>query len=221
MRGCTYGFQPTLTDLALGINRKYLSDPSPDVKIATENVLSDFLREIKHIARVQQRQYQESLPLTGRNHGAAVPSGYRRSSDMHGQGLRRRGSKMTMDTEASEIESSIYTGTGTTADDAGGQASPEQTHLDELKEEEDENDHGGDDRSVRPRGSAVDEEEEEENEIAEHGAWVPGQGIYVDHQAIMDIMIHHLGYPGESICRCHSYRVFPDFSRPQMSKFSQ
>ena len=28
------------------------------------------------------------------------------------------------------------------------------------------------------------------------GAWVPGQGVYVDHAAIMDIVIQHLSYPG-------------------------
>jgi vacuole morphology and inheritance protein 14 len=45
-----------------------------------------------------------------------------------------------------------------------------------------------------------DEEEDGEEEPWEgegSGAWVPGQGVYVDHAAIMDIIIQHLSYPGE------------------------
>ncbi len=170
--------------------RKYLSDPSPDVKIATENVLADLLREIKHIARVQRQA-----------HGAgtapcADPAqhGYRRPSTA----LRRRASKLTMDTESSEMES-VLTGTNTgtgTADD-GGYASPDASvsRMSELKKEEDD---GGFDPDASALQDGDEGYEEYEARATEHGAWIPGQGVFVDHAAIMDIMLQHVSYPGES-----------------------
>lgn len=38
------------------------------------------------------------------------------------------------------------------------------------------------------------------------GAWVPGQGVYVDHAAIMDIIIQHLSYRGPCFFFGHSAR---------------
>jgi vacuole morphology and inheritance protein 14 len=35
--------------------RKYLEDPTEDVKIATENILADFLKEIRDVTAVQKR----------------------------------------------------------------------------------------------------------------------------------------------------------------------
>jgi vacuole morphology and inheritance protein 14 len=29
------------------------------------------------------------------------------------------------------------------------------------------------------------------------GLWQPGQGVFIDHAAIMDIIIQHLSYPGQ------------------------
>lgn len=39
---------------------KYLSDPTDDVRIATENLLADFLREIREVTMVQ-REYEARL----------------------------------------------------------------------------------------------------------------------------------------------------------------
>lgn len=39
-------------------HRKYLSDPTDDVKVATESLLADFLREIRDVTIVQRR-YEE------------------------------------------------------------------------------------------------------------------------------------------------------------------
>lgn len=38
------------------VSRKYLSDPTQDVRIATENLLGDFLREVRDITMLQRRQ---------------------------------------------------------------------------------------------------------------------------------------------------------------------
>jgi hypothetical protein len=46
-------------------SRKYLSDPTEDVRVATENILSDFLREIRDVSIVRQRkdEHAESSDL--------------------------------------------------------------------------------------------------------------------------------------------------------------
>jgi hypothetical protein len=62
----------------------------------------------------------------------------------------------------------------------------------------------GSKQTLEDDNEAVIEEEDEEEDGEEEpwegegsGAWVPGQGVYVDHAAIMDIIIQHLSYPGE------------------------
>ena len=44
-------------------HRKYLSDPTEDVRVATENLLADFLREIRDISEVRRRR-EELTPIT-------------------------------------------------------------------------------------------------------------------------------------------------------------
>jgi hypothetical protein len=41
------------------IIRKYLSDPMDDVKVATENLLADFLREVREVAYLQKRREEK------------------------------------------------------------------------------------------------------------------------------------------------------------------
>jgi vacuole morphology and inheritance protein 14 len=133
-----------LTD---GGYRKYLADGNVDVRLATENVLAEFLREIKYIATVQEKQAETSRA--------------RRDAER----LRKRGSKQT-------LESAVV------ADDE----SAVESEVDRFEENEGE---GG--------------EGEHEWEGEGSGNWVPGQGVFVDHTAIMDIVIQHLSYPGKLI----------------------
>jgi vacuole morphology and inheritance protein 14 len=35
--------------------RKYLSDPTEDVRVATEHLLADFLREVRHVTNVRKK----------------------------------------------------------------------------------------------------------------------------------------------------------------------
>jgi len=52
---------PALPEIAAHSSlRKYLSDPTEDVRVATENVLSDFLKEI-HDITVVAHQYESHL----------------------------------------------------------------------------------------------------------------------------------------------------------------
>jgi vacuole morphology and inheritance protein 14 len=45
------------------MGRKYLADGNVDVRLATENVLAEFLREIKYIATVQEKQAADRARL--------------------------------------------------------------------------------------------------------------------------------------------------------------
>jgi vacuole morphology and inheritance protein 14 len=119
-----------------------------DVRLATENVLAEFLREIKYIATVQEKHAESS-----RARREAVQ-------------LRKRGSKQTMESALHDDESAV------------------ESEVDRFEEQ--------DDGEINPNGG--DGEQEWEGEGS--GNWVPGQGVFVDHTAIMDIIIQHLSYPG-------------------------
>ncbi|RSH91056.1 hypothetical protein EHS25_010232 [Saitozyma podzolica] len=114
---------------------KYLADGNVDVRLATENVLAEFLREIKYIATVQEKQAADRARRESRS-------------------LRTIGSKQTLEDDNEAV-------------------------IEEEDEEED-----GEEEPWEGEGS---------------GAWVPGQGVYVDHAAIMDIIIQHLSYPDELV----------------------
>jgi vacuole morphology and inheritance protein 14 len=45
------------------LSRKYLSDPTEDVRVATENLLADFLRELRDVTFVS-RQFELHTKLT-------------------------------------------------------------------------------------------------------------------------------------------------------------
>jgi len=109
-------------------------------------VLAEFLREIKYIAMVQEKQIETER------------------TKRDAKELRRRGSKHTMDSTNTDQEEAI-----------------------ELDEEV---------SPIDPVETCI-EGEEHEWEGEGTGAWVPGQGVYVDHAAIMDIVIQHLSYPGK------------------------
>lgn len=99
-----------------------------------------------------------------------------------------------METENSELDS-IITGTNTIDGDGNvGHMSPEAARMDELKEEETDAEH--EDSSLVHDPDEIQEYDDEEK-ATEHAAWIPGQGVFVDHEAIMDIMIQHVAYPGE------------------------
>ncbi|WVQ80690.1 hypothetical protein IAT38_002795 [Cryptococcus sp. DSM 104549] len=124
---------------------KYLADNNVDVRLATENVLAEFLREIKYIAQLQARQEEKRKQQ---------------------RTVERRSSKYT-------LESAI----------------------------EEDNDEAVADESLATDSRYGDDagEGEHEWEGEGSGAWVPGQGVYVDHAAIMEIMIHHLRFEDELV----------------------
>ncbi|ORY25662.1 vacuolar protein 14 C-terminal Fig4p binding-domain-containing protein [Naematelia encephala] len=130
---------------------KYLADGNVDVRLATENVLAEFLREIKYIADVQEKQAETER------------------SKREARSVRRRSSKQTFESAIDDDES----------DGAGGDV--------------------GDVDTETVDDGATHDEEEHDWEGEGSGAWIPGQGVYVDHAAIMDIIIQHLSYPDELV----------------------
>jgi len=51
---------PKTCELTIPIERRYLSDPTEDVRVSTENLLAEFLREVRDIA-IAQRRREEKL----------------------------------------------------------------------------------------------------------------------------------------------------------------
>nr|XP_018262242.1 vacuole morphology and inheritance protein 14 [Kwoniella dejecticola CBS 10117]OBR84400.1 vacuole morphology and inheritance protein 14 [Kwoniella dejecticola CBS 10117] len=128
---------------------KYLADGNVDVRLATENVLAEFLREIKYIAQVQEKQLEaDRLKKETRS-------------------VRTRGSRHTLESAVEDDEDAI--------------ADESMTMTTQSRYDEQDRDH---DNDWEGEGS---------------GNWVPGQGVYVDHAAIMDIIIQHLSYPDELV----------------------
>jgi vacuole morphology and inheritance protein 14 len=46
--------------IADALTSKYLSDPTEDVRVATENILADFLREIRQVTSVRKRAEEQA-----------------------------------------------------------------------------------------------------------------------------------------------------------------
>ncbi|WVF68911.1 hypothetical protein IAT40_003684 [Kwoniella sp. CBS 6097] len=130
---------------------KYLADGNVDVRLATENVLAEFLREIKYIAHVQEKQAEADRA--------------RRES----RSVRTGGSKHTLESAVEDDDEAV---------------ADESMTSDSRFDDGDADDGANGDNDWEGEGS---------------GNWVPGQGVYVDHAAIMDIIIQHLSYPDELV----------------------
>ena len=129
---------------------KFLGDPTVDIRTATQNVLADFLREIREVAEVGKMREDEW--------------------------------KGTVRSRSEELEGKLEDAVGETGDE-------------------------GDD--------AYDEDEEDEEGS---GEWIPGQGVQVDHAAIVEILLEHSSFPGQS---CASLREGSTDFRAQTRKFNR
>lgn len=54
------------------LSRKYLSDPTEDVRVATETLLADFLREIKEVTLVRKRFEEETRSKLGSERAESI-----------------------------------------------------------------------------------------------------------------------------------------------------
>ncbi|CAE7233428.1 unnamed protein product [Rhizoctonia solani] len=123
---------------------KYLSDPTEDVRVATENVLADFLLEIQEITNLQKRKEEKARAVR---------------EALAAQNEKAEESKAAQGTDADNEQLSR------------GAFMP--------------------DGEAKPAVDAANKAPEVEA-AHESGAWIPGQGVKVDHAAIVEILIDQL-----------------------------
>ncbi|CBQ70685.1 conserved hypothetical protein [Sporisorium reilianum SRZ2] len=167
---------------------KYLSDPNSDVRVATANVLADFLREIRHAAELAARRQafeqhraerQEHKRRKGKERTSApaiedVPAKIQGADESLLQTqteLQPRSISPSKSLRSSSQAPSARARTEGTVSPAPSQR-PSQSNLDDEL--------------------AADEDEDEEEDI-----WVDGTEVRIDYAAIMEILINHIGYPDE------------------------
>ena len=146
-------------------------------------MLAEFLREVKCIAEVQAKQDEvRRLRVRRRRHG-------RRASQGQGQ-------PGELDRSLDDLSEEGTIG----ADNASDNGEGDGDGYDEY---------GNGNADDRKDGEAIgDGDEEWQGEGS--GSWQPGQGVYVDHGAIMDIVINHLSYPGRSELRVTIHEIDRD-----------
>lgn len=135
---------------------KFLGDPTVDIRTATQNVLADFLREIREVAEVQKSREEDWRTREDERDEVGSKANSRRASQISAGETMTDGERI--EEESEEGETAI------------------------LEEEE-------------PPLSDGDDDYEEDLEGS--GEWVPGQGVHVDHAAIVEILLEHLSFPGE------------------------
>ncbi|CAE6520257.1 unnamed protein product [Rhizoctonia solani] len=123
---------------------KYLSDPTEDVRVATENVLADFLVEIQEVTIIQKRKEEKTRAVR---------------EALAAQNEKAEEGKAQARTDADNEQLSR------------GAFMP--------------------DGEAKPAVDAANKAPEIEA-AHESGAWVPGQGVKVDHAAIVEILIDQL-----------------------------
>ncbi|KAG9048287.1 hypothetical protein FS837_000350 [Tulasnella sp. UAMH 9824] len=136
---------------------KYLSDPIEDVRVSTENLLAEFLQEVRDIAVAQKRREDK---LRKEKEAAARKEG---SPDVNESALL-----------TSERGGAFIRG--------------------EDDEDEDMQSEVGDDSYDR-----------------DTGAWIPGQGVTVNHPAIVEILIRQLVQPHDEIQQSTALRWIAEF----------
>lgn len=137
---------------------RFLADPTPEIRTATQNVLAQFLEEIARVAQIERagRSREQTWTTNGGTEeddhdGRATPQG-----GQFGQ-LDKQAFAMTEAEPAEEQQQ------------AGEDEVEEEERTDELVEEFED-----------PEGS---------------GEWLPGQGIKINHSAIIQILLLQLESP--------------------------
>ncbi|KAF8524585.1 vacuolar protein 14 C-terminal Fig4p binding-domain-containing protein [Hysterangium stoloniferum] len=165
-------FLPDLLDNLL----KYLSDPMPDVKVATENLLADFLREVREVTSLQKRYEAEAK--------------VRREAELREEARRAENeSERLPDITMTHSERAMF------VPENGGE---------EWKEKE----WNGSEKEVDHRDT---------------GTWIPGQGVAIDHAAIVEILISQFDSQHDEIQRSTGLRwvaEFLDFAQETMIPFT-
>ncbi|KAJ7741096.1 vacuolar protein 14 C-terminal Fig4p binding-domain-containing protein [Mycena metata] len=145
---------------------KYLSDPTEDVRVATETLLADFVREIRDVSVVRKRA--EEKARSKRDDSSSV-----RQSDLGG-------------------------------DDSLPDFSVDHSERSAFIAENDGDSNYGDE-------SALKEDPPPEIDYRDTGAWVPGQGVKIDYDAIIEILIQQLDGEHDEIQQSTALRWLAEF----------
>lgn len=182
---------------------KYLSDPNTDVRVATANVLADFLREIRHAAELAARRQafeqhraerQEHKKRKGKQRSNAAASAIENQ-------------------QPNKAENDDETASQTQAKVQPRSASPSKSLRTLLQPPAKPRSEGGaspvpaqiaDQDSTALVSAAnnaddADDAENDEDDDEEEDIWVEGTEVRIDYASIMEILINHIGYPDEEI----------------------
>lgn len=168
-------FLPSFLDGLL----KYLSDPNTDVRVATANVLADFLREIREAAEASARRAEMEA-----RRAAQAARGKNEPAEQD-----RQKQKTSADAGSSASGAAGPSGADDRTIRSGSPTKPaprRDSHTGTVIEDGTEG--TGTEEGRSESGSVVEKEDEE--------IWIPGQEVRIDHAAIMEILINHIGYPG-------------------------
>ncbi|KAJ7229408.1 vacuolar protein 14 C-terminal Fig4p binding-domain-containing protein [Mycena haematopus] len=144
---------------------KYLSDPTEDVRVATETLLADFVREIRDVSTVRKRTEEQAK---SKRDSASL-----RHSDLGG-------------------------------DDRLGDFSVDNSERSAFIADNEDNFAYGDE-------SALKDDAPSDVDYRDTGAWAPGQGVKIDYDAIIEILIQQLDGEHDEIQQSTSLRWLAEF----------
>ncbi|KAJ6515526.1 vacuolar protein 14 C-terminal Fig4p binding-domain-containing protein [Mycena sanguinolenta] len=144
---------------------KYLSDPTEDVRVATETLLADFVREIRDISAVRKRAEEQTR---SKRDSASI-----RHSDLGGDD---RLEEFSVD----HSERSAF-----------------------IADNEDHLAYGDE--------SALKDDAPSDIDYRDSGAWVPGQGVKIDYDSIIEILIQQLDGEHDEIQQSTALRWLAEF----------
>ncbi|KAJ7129336.1 vacuolar protein 14 C-terminal Fig4p binding-domain-containing protein [Mycena epipterygia] len=144
---------------------KYLSDPTEDVRVATETLLADFVREIRDISVVRKRAEEQAK---SKRDSSSI-----RRSDIGGD-------DRLPDFSVDHSERSAF-----------------------IADNDDQSNYGDE--------SALKDDLPAEADYRDTGAWVPGQGVKIDYDAIIEILIQQLDGEHDEIQQSTALRWLAEF----------
>ncbi|KAJ7774089.1 armadillo-type protein, partial [Mycena olivaceomarginata] len=144
---------------------KYLSDPTEDVRVATETLLADFVREIRDVSTVRKRAEEQAKSKA----------------------------------DSSSVRHSDFGG-----DDRLGDFSVDHSERSAFIAD-------NDDHSAYDDESALKDDAPTDVDYRDTGAWVPGQGVKIDYDAIIEILIQQLDGEHDEIQQSTALRWLAEF----------
>ncbi|GAA5894800.1 Vac14p [Sporobolomyces salmoneus] len=158
----------------------YLSDPTAEVKVATEGLLESMLREIRDCREVELEKRRRKWEWERlREERKRVRRLMNRSKER--QKMERRASEAKTVRQGIEPRSPKGGEDGSTLPEADEQA------IADEEEDEDEDD------------AATGEDSDDDFDEEDPTEWQPGEGVEVDYAAIVSILVRHLDAQDEEI----------------------